>query len=171
MRLLFELDRKDYDEAAPEFVRPSARGIIIQNGRVAMVHSLKYDYYKFPGGGIEASEAPVDALMREVREESGLMVKADTIREYGLVHRVQKSETGSKFVQDNFYFLCEVEAEEVSQNLDDYEEEEKFTLEFVCPRHAIEVNRTRDHGPKDQIMLEREALVLECLLREGHLEG
>jgi len=53
MRMLFEMDKKDYSVCTHTFTRNSARSIIIRNGRVAMVHSLKYDYYKFPGGGIE----------------------------------------------------------------------------------------------------------------------
>ena len=53
MRLLFELDAKDYDLDGKVLVRPSARGIIIKDGKVAMVHSMRYDYYKFPGGGLE----------------------------------------------------------------------------------------------------------------------
>ena len=57
MRLLFEIDTKDYDINGTAFVRHSARCINIKNGKVAMVHSLKYDYYKFPGGGIEKGES------------------------------------------------------------------------------------------------------------------
>ena len=87
MRLLFELDLHDYAECTRTFVRNSARSIIIRNGKVAMVHSLKYDYYKFPGGGIEKGESPVDAMIRETREEAGLVVIPETVREYGYVHR------------------------------------------------------------------------------------
>ena len=64
MRLLFEMDLHDYDQCTRSFVRDSARSIIIRGGKAAMVHSLKYDYYKFPGGGIEAGEKPVDAMIR-----------------------------------------------------------------------------------------------------------
>lgn len=167
MRLLFEIDTKDYDPNGKVFVRPSVRGIIIRHGRVAMVHSLKYDYYKFPGGGIEAGESLEQALMREVAEESGLQVIPQSIREYGLVHRVQKGKKEAMFIQDNYYFLCDVEAEVHPQHLDDYEAEERFTLEYVDPTHAICINREEDHGPKDQIMLEREAKVLEQLMQEG----
>ena len=71
MRLLFEIDTKDYDPNGKAFVRPSVRGIIIRDGKVAMVHSLKYDYYKFPGGGMEDGEGVEEALLREVVEESG----------------------------------------------------------------------------------------------------
>lgn len=167
MRLLFEIDTKDYDPNGKVFVRPSVRGIIIRHGRVAMVHSLKYDYYKFPGGGIEAGESLEQALQREVAEESGLQVIPQSIREYGLVHRVQKGKKEAMFIQDNYYFLCDVEAEVHPQHLDDYEAEERFTLEYVDPTHAIRINREEDHGPKDQIMLEREAKVLEQLMQEG----
>ena len=94
MRLLFEMDAKDYDPDGKVFSRPSARGIIIRDGKIAMVHSLKYDYYKFPGGGIEKGESPEQTLQREVAEEAGLQVIPQSIREYGLVHRVQKGEKG-----------------------------------------------------------------------------
>lgn len=167
MRLLFEIDTKDYDPKGKAFVRPSVRGIIIRHGRVAMVHSLKYDYYKFPGGGIENGESLEQALVREVAEESGLQVIPQSIREYGLVHRVQKGQEEAMFIQDNYYFLCDVEAEVHLQHLDDYEAEERFTLEFVNPSHAIHTNRNLNHGPKDPNMVEREARVLELLMQEG----
>ena len=46
MRVLFCMGEKSADGRA--FVRPSARCIAIEGDRVAMVHSLQYDYYKFP---------------------------------------------------------------------------------------------------------------------------
>ena len=169
MRLLFELLPETGIAAGRSIVRPSVRGIIRKQGRVAMVHSLKYDYYKFPGGGIEPGESQEETLIRETREEAGLTVLPDSIREYGYVHRVQPRNDGSVFLQDNYYYLCDTESDPLSQQLDDYEQEERFTLEYVNPRLAITVNRRPDHGPKDQQMLEREARVLECLLAEGIL--
>ena len=166
MRLLFEIDTKDYDPNGKAFVRPSVRGIILRDGKVAMVHSLKYDYYKFPGGGREAGESLEQALLREVAEESGLQVIPASIREYGLVHRVQKGDREDIFIQDNYYFLCDAQTDVQLQRLDDYEAEERFTLEFADPSHAIHTNRCVDHGPKDQIMLEREAKVLELIMEE-----
>lgn len=171
MRLLFELDKKDYDIHGKAFVRPSVRGIIIQDGKIAMVHSLKYNYYKFPGGGIENNESQIETLIREVQEEAGLVVIPETIKEYGLVHRIQKGKIEPVYIQDNFYYLCQTEPTIISQHLDDYEADERFTLEFVEPQTAIEANREKDHGPKDPIMLEREAKVLECLIRDGFFDN
>ena len=172
MRLLFEMDKKDYGECTRSFTRDSARSIIIRNCKIAMIHSLKYDYYKFPGGGIEPGESNVDALIRETAEEAGLTVIPDSIREYGYVHRIQKStvEMDEYFIHNNYYYLCDVEEGVNPQKLDDYESDEHFTLEYVMPESAIRSNRTKDHGPKDPVMLEREARVLEMLLSDGLIE-
>ena len=170
MRLLFAIDLKNYDKDGKVFRRPSARAIIIKNNKIYMVHSLLYDYYKFPGGGIEKQESNIDALVRETAEEAGLVVKKDSIKEYGYVHRIQKAkdEGFSMFVQDNYYYLCDVEDEMIGQKLDDYEDYERFTLEFVNPMVAIRANRNPDHDPKKKAMIEREARVLEMLIEEGY---
>lgn len=173
MRLLFELDKKDYDPNGSRFVRPSVRGIIIKDGKVAMIHSQKYNYYKFPGGGMEKNEDQISTLLREVKEEAGLSVIPESVKEYGMVRRLQKGEKEDIFVQENYYYICDVEEEIEEQKLDDYEEEEAFTLEYVTPEFAIDVNRNvkRDLGEEEafySVMIERDSLVLEsfCDMRE-----
>ena len=92
MRTLFSLV-----SAVPSgrvFDRPSVRAIILRGGRIAMVHSLKYDYYKFPGGGIEAGESHLEALLREAREEAGLRILPESVREYGVVPRAEREPGG-----------------------------------------------------------------------------
>ncbi len=172
MRLLFEIDTKDYDPAGVGFIRHSARCIAIRHGKIALVHSKKYDYYKFPGGGIEAGEHGEDAVIRETLEEAGLVVVPSSIREFGYVHRIQKSEHGNAdyFLQDNFYYLCDVLDRVEPQALCDYEADERFTFEWCDPRDAIYANLTIDHGPKDKNMIEREAKVLQILIKEGYFD-
>ena len=146
MRLLFEMDKKDYGKCTHTFVRNSARSIIIVNNKIAMI--------------------------RETREESGLVVKPETIKEYGYVHRIQKSDLDETecFVQDNYYYLCEAEGYVVAQSLDEYEFTETYTLEFVDPETAIRKNRNVTQTPHNQAMFEREARVLELLMAEGLLD-
>lgn len=171
MRLLFTIDKKNYIENGSVFRRPSVRGIIIKNGKIAMIHSLKYDYYKFPGGGIEQDESQQDALIREVREESGLVVIPASVRPFGHVRRIEKGISVDIFMQDNYYYLCDAEEAPATQSLDDYEAEERFTLEIVSPTHAIRTNETAlPLLPPDKIyypcMLERENKVLRLLQQE-----
>ncbi len=170
MRMLFEMDMKDYEIGGTVFSRPSARGIIMKDGKVAMVHSKKYHYYKFPGGGIETGECMEDALIREVLEETGLCVIRNSIQEYGQVHRIQKGVKEDIFIQDNYYFLCCVKEDLEQQDLDKYEADEGFALEFLEPQLAIDVNRKTILDDFSQVMLEREALVLELLIQEGYFE-
>ncbi len=171
MRVLFEMDLQDYADCTHNFVRNSARSIIIRDKKIAMIHSLKYDYYKFPGGGFECEESPVAAMIRETREEAGLVVRPETVKEFGLVHRIQRSNKDSTecFVQDNFYYLCDADDETVQQRLDNYEATENYTLEFVDPTIAIQKDRNVKDSPYDPMMFEREACVLEMLIDEGIL--
>lgn len=167
MSLLFTMDTQDYAEGGRPFYRPSARAIVIENGRVAMVYSQKYQHYKFPGGGMELGESRETALVREAREEAGLVLDPQSIRPYGFVHRIEKGDPEPIFLQDNFYYLAEAEAV-VSQQLDGYEAEEGYILRWVEPREAIEQNRalTNAYKRKYHTMLLREALVLERLIKE-----
>ena len=171
MRLLFEMDQKDYAHCTHTFTRHSARSIIIKDGKVAMIHSLKYDYYKFPGGGIENGESPVEAMIRETREEAGLAVIPESVREYGYVHRIQRSDYDPTecFVQDNYYYLCKAMEQLTSQLLDDYEAQESYTLEYVEPLAAIRKNYDVKNSPYNQLMFVREARVLETLIADGLL--
>lgn len=171
MKRLFTMDLHDYDEKFSRFTRPSVRGIILNGKKVAMVYSNKYDYYKFPGGGIENNEDHINTLVREISEETGLKVIKNSLREYGSVLRIQKSRFAENviFEQENFYYLCNVENSVNSQSLDDYELDEGFELRYVSADEAISVNRTHDHTDYDTKLIEREAKVLEFLVKDGLL--
>lgn len=175
MRRLFTIDTQDYHLGGTIVSRPSVRGIIIREERLAMIHSRQYNYYKFPGGGMEPGENPLDTLIREVREESGLCVLRDTVRPFGYVHRIQKGYPEDVFVQDNYYYLCQAAPTMVSQQLDAYEQEEGFTLAWVRPSTVLQTNRntlhtmTREEGFQWNIVLQRECRVIEQLLAEGYI--
>ena len=172
MRKLFDMDKKDYGDCTHTFTRNSARSIVIRRGKIAMIHSRKYDYYKFPGGGMENGETPIEAMIRETREEAGLIVIPETVREFGYVHRIQRSDQDSTecFIQDNYYYLCDAMDHPTAQNLDDYEAKELYQLEFIAPLLAIEKNRAVKESPYNQMMFEREARVLEMLISEGFVK-
>lgn len=166
MKELFSIDLKDYDPNDSVFRRPSARAVIIKDNIIALVYSVKERYYKFPGGGIKDGEDISVALAREVKEEVGLVVKPESISEFGSVIRRQKSNYSENtiFEQENFYYWCECEETIVAQNLDDYEKEAEFILKYVDIDEAIKVNSEyKSDDFFDEIMIQREKKVLELV--------
>ena len=166
MKELFVIDLHDYDDECRVFRRPSARGIIIRDDKIALVYSKKEKYYKFPGGGIKGDEDKRAALVREVREEVGLIVIPDSIREFGSVMRRQKSDHSpdTVFEQENFYYFCSTEDKKLKQELDDYEKEAEFELRYVDIDDAIKADK--DHHSDDlfdEIMIKREMRVLQLV--------
>lgn len=167
MKRLFTIDLKDYDPNGKKFYRPSVRGIIFdKDGNLAMAYSEKYHYYKFPGGGIEEGETHIEALTREIKEETGLTLMPESVKEFGEVLRIQnKNEAGEDiiFVQYNYYYTCEVEHEVGEQDLDDSEKEAGFALKFVPIDEAIATNSAFRGSSMKQQMVEREKRVLEII--------
>lgn len=66
------------------FERRAARAVLRNSdGQVAVMHFAANGSYKLPGGGIDAGEETIDALHREIREETGYTIT--DVRELGLV--------------------------------------------------------------------------------------
>ena len=168
MKTLFTIDIKNYDTSWERSRRDSARAIIrVGSDKLALVYATKLGYYKFPGGGIHQDEDTVAALIREVQEEVGLVVIPQSVKEYGVVHRFQKSgiKPETIFVQDNFFYECQVEDKVINQNLDDYEDKAGFELRIVPIKEAIETNlKYRDTDDFNIAMIARDTRTLAMML-------
>ncbi len=53
----------------------TASALIIDEGKVLLVYHKKLGVWLYPGGHIEADENPEEALLREVREETGIEIE------------------------------------------------------------------------------------------------
>ncbi|HEY5220594.1 MAG TPA: NUDIX domain-containing protein [Candidatus Paceibacterota bacterium] len=79
------------------------RGIIIKDGRIALIKRVKPDrtYYIFPGGGVEDGENHSQALIREMKEELGINVSiGEFVGEYH-----ENNSKGIAIV--HYFYLCE----------------------------------------------------------------
>ncbi|MFF2050856.1 NUDIX hydrolase [Leifsonia sp. NPDC058194] len=59
-------------------IRVAAYGVIVDNGRILLAHWNEggRSGWTLPGGGIDPGEDPVDAVVREIAEETGYTAEA-----------------------------------------------------------------------------------------------
>jgi 8-oxo-dGTP pyrophosphatase MutT (NUDIX family) len=164
MRIIKVLDQRDYLDSWDKIERYAVRAIIKKDNLIAMVKSKKEGFYKFPGGGVEVDEDHIDTLIRETQEESGLVIKENTVREYGFFVECRKSLfEDAIFEQKSYYYTAEVEDVLVPTNLDDYEKELEYELEWVDINTAYEVNDAFE-GIDEYTYIVRETIVLRELI-------
>lgn len=146
-------------------VREAVRAIVIRDGHILMVHSNKGDF-KFPGGGVETGETHVEALIREVLEETGYV---DSIvgEKFGvyLERREDINNQDILFEMNSHYYLCECRGETVAQQLDGYELELGFTAKWITIEEAISQNELAQKLSGHNGWIERETYVLHKILQ------
>lgn len=121
--------------------REAVRAVIIKDNKILMVNSKNKDY-KFPGGGVKKYEEKLDALKREVEEETGFVCSnvKDVI---GIVTEKSKDRFHHNrlFKMISYYYMVEVSDEQKEQKLDDYEKELEFKPVWINIKEAILQNK------------------------------
>ena len=161
---------KDININGSASLRTAVRSIIFERDKLLMVFSKANGDYKFPGGGVMQGEDHQNALIREIREETGVKY-AEIVSEYGKVieYRPPKETEHDVFKMTSYYYVCEIGKEIGSQELDPYEEELGFTACWVSVEEALEQNKIILREPIRKIpsWTRREVFVLELLKGNG----
>ena len=168
MRELFRMDRQNYNPEGKVYERPSARAVIMKDGRVLLNHVSKYDCYEFPGGGIEPGETPECAVQREVAEETGRIVIPESVREFGIVIRRQQDSKNPEgiFEQKNYYYFCDVTDETIPRRPDAHEIEDGAEPVWVDSL-AVPIHRNRKAFERvSEPFIQREMRVMDLADRE-----
>lgn len=141
MRTLLMLDEHNYTEQMPVFEKYSTRAVIIRDGKLATQRSLQGDY-KLLGGGAEPGESLPEALIREVREESGLIVIPESIREIGQIIERRRDifEPDEVYVCHSCFFFCDVLEEMTETQMTESERQKGYHLEWATPEEIIAGN-------------------------------
>lgn len=106
MKILATFDARDYEGTTGIYEKYSIRAIIVRDGRLAMQCSREGEY-KIPGGGQEPGENYEQTLIREVKEETGLFVRPESICELGEIIELHRDifEPDKKFICHSLFFL------------------------------------------------------------------
>lgn len=56
-----------------------ARGLAVRGGRVLLCKNVKHGYYFLPGGHVEFGETAQAAIIREMKEEAGVIAKCEEV--------------------------------------------------------------------------------------------
>ena len=73
--------------------------VILSGNRILAMHDERSPYYYLPGGRVTMGETAEHAVLRELREETGLIAEPERVR-------LLSSEKGDRFFFDNYLYLC-----------------------------------------------------------------
>ena len=169
MERILIMDAKNYDPNLAEIYRVAVRGIIFIDGKLLMIED-DFGEVKLPGGGIDPNEDDYQALVREVKEETGYDVNLETIVPFGEIEEKRLS-VHEPMIWHQFsrLYFCEVYPE---QGACDYTENEKkygFRQVLYTLEEALEKNRKMLDAEGTKAWNQREYKTL--LLIKEHLEN
>lgn len=142
METLLTIDKQNYTDEMPVLKRIGVRGIIVKDGKLAMQHCIGHEY-KIPGGGVDKDESLESALLREISEETGLIVIKSSIVPLGKIVELREDtfKKGQKFIQESYYYFCEVSKDKtVPIALTESEKIKGYVLDYATPSEIYETN-------------------------------
>ena len=111
--------------------RDGSRAIIIQDGKILLSHEKVSGWWLIPGGGMEEGETPKGCVVREVEEETGLIVRPT--EQFLILHEYYE-----EYRYTSYYFVCEVIGQG-HMNLTDEEKRRGLTPEWIPLQEAVDM--------------------------------
>lgn len=136
--------------------RPSVYALIINEGRLLVVGTRSTGRLFLPGGAIELGEPALDALRREVREETGTLIEVGPLLHWdeSFFHY---DPTGESWHGLLLFFVCQAQSDALSQRyqVDDDEADQPRWVDLQslqvdtmqeAARAAVRLLQTRSGG-------------------------
>lgn len=169
MEKILILDEHNYSPDMKEIYRVAVRGIIFLEGKLLMIEN-SFEEVKLPGGGIDEGEDDYEALMREVKEETGYDVIPESIVSFGEIEEKRLSvHEPMIWHQISRLYFCDVYPE---QGVCEYTENEKkygFRQVLYTLEEALEKNKAMLEREGKQAWNQREYKTL--LLIKDYMEN
>lgn len=161
MRILACFDKKNYSDTTKVFEKYNIRGIVLLEGRLVMQRGND-GVYKIPGGGVESGESYVETLKRELREEVGLVLIEDSMKELGEITEIRKDifDEDTKYISHSIFYVCKVTEERLSITPTASEIKKGYQPVWVTPEEIYETNTRLGKDP----WIERDTAFIKMLI-------
>lgn len=159
--------RNNYDDDLGEILRVAVRGIIFVDGKLLMIEDSSGEV-KLPGGGMELGEDDHQALIREVKEETGYDVIPESIKPFGEIEEKRLAFYEPMiWHQINRLYFCDVYPEQGQCEYSENEKKYGFHQTFYTIEEALEKNERMFRNEGLQAWNQREyrtlLLIKDCL--------
>ena len=121
--------------------RPTAFAVVVRDGKVATAFITRSDgtYTDLPGGALEGGESDAEACVREVGEETGLVVRP--LRLLGRASQFLRTVEGEHVNNRCALFEAEPVGEDPALKIED-----DHALQWLDPHEAVRVLRHDAHA-------------------------
>lgn len=131
--LLLNPENASAEDVKNYLVREAARAVVLDvDGKVALLHVAKENYYKLPGGGLEDVEDMMSALVRECREEIGCDIEVT-----GEVGSIVEYRKFCELQQISYGYLTAVKGEKGVLSFTETEIKDGFECLWVSYEEAL----------------------------------
>lgn len=155
------LGRDGWATAEP---RRTARGILRNEaGLYAVIYAESWGLHNLPGGGVEPGESPVEALRRELLEETGCVCRQ--IEELGYVY---ENRAYCNFTQNAYYFVAQCSGTPASLHLTDEERAQGITCLWLPLEEVAErIRAFRPQTDQQRYLRARDLAALEAYMAQN----
>jgi 8-oxo-dGTP pyrophosphatase MutT (NUDIX family) len=146
--------------------RRASRAIVVRGESILLLYTERYLDYSLPGGGIDDGEDEVQALIRELQEETG----AQGVRNVKAFARYDEYRPWHKLDGDiihmiSYCYLCEIDDELGDTAFESYEVSNGMTPKWVNIHEAIAHNEVvLATSDKKGLSIERETYLLKAIV-------
>ena len=169
MKLIKKITDKDIlgtDGLSTKQPRITARAILKnENDQYAVIYSEEFHLYSLPGGGVEHGESVLDAIKREIWEETGCDIVA--VEELGYV---EENRAHCDYTQINYYFVLTTNDEQFSPHLTANELKHGTTVQWLEFSDLYHYIASASHPTNQRKFLQaRDVAALELYIKKEHI--